>query len=157
MWRLMKPSGRRSHHRTGVRIDHWPDSLVFPSQPKTGELSGTESQRGFQRRAPKTGAISKQGNTMLRWLLVEAGQKAARSDPALAARLSTVKNSEEDARWPRWPSRASWLCVCNWMLRSGADYDGWFAGKAARGGHPGGRKYTAILIGRLAPASDRGV
>jgi transposase len=31
----------------------------------------------------RLGTISKQGNTMLRWLLVEAAQKAARCDPAL--------------------------------------------------------------------------
>jgi len=29
------------------------------------------------------GPISKQGNSMMRWLLVEAGQTAARRDPAL--------------------------------------------------------------------------
>jgi hypothetical protein len=45
---------------------------------------------------------------------------------------------------------AYFRCVVEQLTRS------WFAGKAA-GGHPGGRKSIARLIGRLAPASDRGV
>jgi transposase len=39
----------------------------------------------------RLGAISKQGNTMLRWLLVEAGQTAARFDPELRRKYQRLK------------------------------------------------------------------
>lgn len=39
----------------------------------------------------KLGSISKQGNTMMRWLLVEAGQTAARFDPDLRRRYQRLK------------------------------------------------------------------
>ena len=39
------------------------------------------------------GSISKQGNTMMRWLLVEASQTAVRFDPELLADVSTVEVS----------------------------------------------------------------
>ena len=39
----------------------------------------------------RLGAISKQGNTMLRWLLVEAGQTAARFDPQLRRKYQRLK------------------------------------------------------------------
>src|SRR6267143_1710353 len=90
-------------------------------QQKAGELSRTQSQRGFQRR--RTGAISKQGNTMLRWLLVEAAQKAAQCDPALRQDYQRLKFRRGHA-----------------------------VAKVAIA-----RKYTVILIGGLAPPSDRGV
>lgn len=39
----------------------------------------------------KLGSISKQGNTMMRWLLVEAGQTAARLDPELRRKYQHLK------------------------------------------------------------------
>ncbi len=39
----------------------------------------------------RLGSISKQGNTMLRWLLVEAGQTAARFDPELRRKYQRLK------------------------------------------------------------------
>jgi len=42
------------------------------------ELNPSEASRGGRQRL---GPISKQGNSMLRWRLVEAGQSAARFDP----------------------------------------------------------------------------
>ena len=44
-----------------------------------------------------------------------------------------------------------------WMLRSGADYAQLVRMQGSPGGHPDERKFIARLIGRLAPASDRGV
>jgi transposase len=40
----------------------------------------------------RLGAISKQGNTMMRWLLVEAAQTAARLDPQLRRTYQRLKN-----------------------------------------------------------------
>src|SRR3989441_10610262 len=51
-------------------------------------LNPSEESSGGRRR---TGAISKQGNTMLRWLLVEAAQKAAQCDPALRQDYQRLK------------------------------------------------------------------
>lgn len=48
---------------------------------------GEHSSGGHQR----LGHISKQGNTMLRWLLVEAGQSAARFDPELRRKYQRLK------------------------------------------------------------------
>src|SRR5204862_217212 len=101
-------------------------------------LNPSEDSSGERRR---TGAISKQGNTMLRWLLVEAAQKAARSDPRAAARLSTVEIPKR-TRGGQGGHRAQ--VGCAYVL----DAPKWgrlrTAGSQARqlGGHPGGRKYT---------------
>jgi len=94
---------------------------------------------------------------MLRWLLVEAGQKAARSDSRAAARLSTVKIPKR-TRGGQGGHRAQVGCaVCTGCSRSGADYAWLVRRQGSSGGTLVDASYTAILIGRLAPASDRGV
>jgi hypothetical protein len=58
---------------------------------------------------------------MLRWLLVEAGQKAARSDPALRQDYQRLKFRRGHAVAKVAIARK--LAVRRyWMLRSGADY-----------------------------------
>ncbi len=92
-------------------------------------LNPSEDSSGERRR---TGAISKQGNTMLRWLLVEAGQKAARSDPALRQDYQRLKFRRGHAVAKVAVARK--LAVrMYWMLRSGADY----ARLVRRQGSPG--------------------
>jgi transposase len=68
-----------------------------------------------------TGAISKQGNSMMRWLLVEAGQTAARLDPELRRVYQRLKF--------RRGSSVAKVAIARklavrlyWMLRSQADY-----------------------------------
>jgi transposase len=63
-----------------------------------------ESSGGRQR----LGHITKQGNTMMRWLLVEAGQTAARLDPELGRvyRFGVVPT------WRRSPWRGAWRSRC---------------------------------------------
>jgi len=59
------------------------DVTRFPRSKKLASYLGlipSEDSSGTRRRL---GAISKQGNTLLRTLLVEAGQSAARCDPEL--------------------------------------------------------------------------
>jgi transposase len=51
-------------------------------------LNPSEASTGGRQRL---GHISKQGNPMLRWLLVEAGQSAARFDPELRRRYQRLK------------------------------------------------------------------
>jgi transposase len=56
-----------------------------------GGLNPRESSRGGRRRL---GSISKQGNTMMRWLLVEAAQTAARLDPQLRRIYQRLKKQK---------------------------------------------------------------
>ena len=51
-------------------------------------LNPSEHSSGGRQRL---GHISKQGNSLLRWLLVEAGQAAARFDPELRRRYQRLK------------------------------------------------------------------
>jgi transposase len=67
------------------------------------------------------GPISKQGNSMMRWLLVEAGQTAARLDPELRRVYQRLKF--------RRGSSVAKVAIARklavrlyWMLRSQADY-----------------------------------
>lgn len=81
-------------------------------------LNPSEDSSGGKRRL---GAISKQGNTMVRWLLVEAAQKAARYDPALRQDYQRLKFRRGHAVAKVAIARK--LAVrMYWMLRSGADY-----------------------------------
>jgi transposase len=81
-------------------------------------LNPSERSSGGRQR---TGAISKQGNSMMRWLLVEAGQTAARYDAELRRFYQRLKF--------RHGSGAAKVAVARklavrlyWMLRSQADY-----------------------------------
>jgi transposase len=81
-------------------------------------LNPSEESSGGRRR---TGAISKQGNTMVRWLLVEAAQKAAQYDLALRQDYQRLKFRRGHAVAKVAIARK--LAVrMYWMLRSGADY-----------------------------------
>jgi transposase len=93
-------------------------------------LNPSEDSSGQRRR---TGAISKQGNTLVRWLLVEAAQKALRGDPALRQDYQRLKFRRGHAVAKVAIARK--LAVrMYWMLRSGADY----AQLVRRQGSPGG-------------------
>jgi len=81
-------------------------------------LNPSERSSGGRQRL---GAISKQGNTMVRWLLVEAAQKAARFDPGLRQDYQRLKFRRGNAVAKVAIARK--LAVrMYWMLRSGADY-----------------------------------
>lgn len=69
----------------------------------------------------RLGAISKQGNTLVRWLLVEAAQHAVRCDPQLRQDYLRLKFRRGNAVAKVAIARK--LAVrMYWMLRSGADY-----------------------------------
>jgi transposase len=81
-------------------------------------LNPSERSSGGRQR---TGAISKQGNSMMRWLLVEAGQTAARYDAELRRVYQRLKfrHGSSSAK----VAVARKLAVrLYWMLRSQADY-----------------------------------
>jgi transposase len=81
-------------------------------------LNPSEASSGGKRRL---GAISKQGNTMVRWLLIEAVYPAVRKDPALRQDYQRLKFRRGHAVAKVAIARK--LAVrMYWMLRSGADY-----------------------------------
>src|SRR6266478_388645 len=81
-------------------------------------LNPSEDSSGQRRRL---GAISKQGNTMVRWLLIEAVYPAVRKDLALRQDYQRLKFRRGHAVAKVAIARK--LAVrMYWMLRSGADY-----------------------------------
>jgi len=73
--------------------------------------------------AQRMGPISKQGNATLRWLLVDAGQTAARRDPELGRMYQRLKFRKGSAIAKVAIARK--LAVrLYWMLRSPCDYAG---------------------------------
>jgi transposase len=81
-------------------------------------LNPSERSSGGKQRL---GAISKQGNSMVRWLLIEAAQHASRFDPALRQDYQRLKFRRGSAVAKVAIARK--LAVrMYWMLRSGADY-----------------------------------
>ena len=92
-------------------------------------LNPSEESSGGKRRL---GAISKQGNSMVRWLLIEAANPAARLDPTLRQDYQRLKFRRGHAVAKVAIARK--LAVrMYWMLRSGADY----ARLVRRQGSPG--------------------
>jgi transposase len=104
----------------------------FPCSRKIASYLGlnpTEESSGGRRRL---GGISKQGNTMVRWLLIEAVHPAVRLDPALRQDYQRLKFRRGHAVAKVAIARK--LAVrMYWMLRSGADY----AQLVRRQGSPG--------------------
>jgi transposase len=81
-------------------------------------LNPSEHSTGGKRRL---GAISKQGNTMVRWLLIEAANHTVRFDPQLRQDYQRLKFRRGNAVAKVAIARK--LAVrMYWMLRSGADY-----------------------------------
>jgi transposase len=68
----------------------------FPNRRKRVSYGGLNPREDSTGGRQRLGSISKQGNTMRRWLLVEAAQTAARFDPELRRtyqRLKSRRNS----------------------------------------------------------------
>jgi transposase len=81
-------------------------------------LNPSEHSSGGKRRL---GAISKQGNTMVRWLLIEAAHHVVRLDPEFRQDYQRLKSRRGNAVAKVAIARK--LAVrMYWMLRSGADY-----------------------------------
>jgi transposase len=104
----------------------------FPRRKKIASYLGlnpSEESSGGRRRL---GAISKQGNTMVRWLLIEAVYPAVRKDPELRQDYQRLKFRRGHAVAKVAIARK--LAVrMYWMLRSGAAY----AQLVRRQGSPG--------------------
>ena len=99
---------------------------------------GLNPQRAPSGGQQRLGSISKQGNSMMRWLLVEAGQTAARLDPRTAASVSAVEVATrsvggEGRRGPQAGREVVLDAAQHGRLRAAGSH----AGQPE--GHPGGR------------------
>jgi transposase len=105
----------------------------FPCSKKIASYFGlnpSEESSGGRRRL---GAISKQGNTMVRWLLIETVHHAVRQDPALRQDYQRLKFRRGHAVAKVAIARK--LAVrMYWMLRSGADYSQMVRRQGSQGG-----------------------
>ena len=81
-------------------------------------LNPSEHSSGGKQRL---GAISKQGNTMVRWLLIEAAQHTSRFDSELRQDYQRLKFRRGGAV-PKVAIARKLAVRMYWMLRSGADY-----------------------------------
>jgi transposase len=93
-------------------------------------LNPSEESSGGRRRL---GAISKQGNTMVRWLLIETVHHAVKQDPELRQDYQRLKFRRGHAVAKVAIARKLAVRMF-WMLRTGADY----AQLVRRQGSPGG-------------------
>ena len=98
-------------------------------------LNPSEESSGGRRRL---GAISKQGNTMVRWLLIETVHHAVSQDPELRQDYQRLKFRRGHAVAKVAIARKSAVRMY-WMLRSGADY----AQLVRKQGSPGGTLMNA--------------
>jgi transposase len=63
----------------------------FPRSKQVVSYLGLNPREASSGGHQRLGSISKQGNAMLRWLLVEAGQSAAQADPELRRKYQRLK------------------------------------------------------------------
>jgi transposase len=107
----------------------------FPRSRKLVSYLGrnpSEASSGGRRRL---GAISKQGNTMMRWLLIEAASPAVRCDPELRQHYLRLKFRRGHAVAK--VAMARKLSVrMYWMLRTGAAYAQLVRKQSSPGGTP---------------------
>jgi len=93
----------------------------FPNSRKLVSYLGLNPREHSSGGRQRLGAISKQGNSMLRWLLVEAAQTAARLDPEL--RRTCCRLKFRGASGVAKVAIARRLAVrLDWMLRQRIDY-----------------------------------
>ena len=63
----------------------------FPRSKQVVSYLGLNPREAWSGGHQRLGSISKQGNEMLRWLLVEAGQSASQADPELRRKYQRLK------------------------------------------------------------------
>lgn len=98
------------------------DVSRFPRSKKLTSYLGlipSEASSGTRRRL---GAISKQGNTLLRTLLVEAGQSAARCDPELRRAYQRLCRKKQHTGTAKVMVARKLAVRLYWMLKSNQPY-----------------------------------
>ena len=130
------PSGRGTGGRTGVRADDRPDSR-FPRGKHVASYLGLIPKEHSSGGRQNLGPISKQGNTLMRTLLVEAAQTAARFDEELRRDYGRLKARKHSALAKVMVARK--LAVrMYWMLRGNKSYAQLYAQRpVSHAGQPG--------------------
>jgi hypothetical protein len=111
----------RSSDGVGLRADHRESGSVSVWQADR-ELSGTSAVGGVERESATAGHITKQGSSLLRFLLVEAAQVTARSIPEWRSKYFhlVMRRGRKIAK----VAMARRLAVrLYWMWRKGWDYE----------------------------------
>lgn len=93
----------------------------FPGSRQVVSYLGLNPQEHSSGGRQRLGAISKQGNPLLRWLLVEAGHTAARFDPQLRRLYQRLK-FRRGAAVAKVAIARKLAVRMYWMLRTPADY-----------------------------------
>jgi transposase len=93
----------------------------FPGSRQVVSYLGLNPQEHSSGGRQRLGAISKQGNPMLRWLLVEAGHTAARFDPQLRRLYQRLK-FRRGAAVAKVATARKLAVRMYWMLRNPTDY-----------------------------------
>jgi transposase len=121
----------------------------FPTSKQLVSYLGLNPSEHSSGGRQKFGAISKQGNRLMRALLVEAAQSAARVEPTLRRQYQRLKFRKASAVAKVTIARK--LAVrLYWMLRSKADYAELVRMQGSSGAILGGRTSIEFLIERLA-------
>ena len=124
------------------------DVSRFPRGKQVASYLGLIPREHSSGGRQKLGAITKQGNRMLRMLLVEAAQAAVRYDPQFVAKSICIAAIRSRKRWPRWQRHASWRYDCTGCCARNGRIRTSFASRVARGWPWSARARPKELIGR---------
>ena len=94
----------------------------FPNSRKLVSYYGLNPRENSSGGRQRLGSISKQGNTMMRWLLIEAAQTAARFDPQLRRTYQRLKHQRNNSGVAKVAVARRLLVRLFWMLRTRHNY-----------------------------------
>jgi transposase len=94
----------------------------FPNRRRLVSYLGLNPSEDSTGGRQRLGSISKQGNTMMRWLLIEAAQTAARLDPQLRRTYQRLKHQRNNSGVAKVAVARRLVVRLYWMLRTGHNY-----------------------------------
>jgi transposase len=94
----------------------------FPHSRKLVSYYGLNPRENSSGGRQRLGSISKQGNTMMRWLLIEAAQTAARLDPQLHRTYQRLKHQRNNRGVAKVAVARRLVVRLFWMLRTRHNY-----------------------------------
>src|SRR5207248_8918429 len=123
------------------------DVSRFPRGKQVASYLGLIPREHSSGGRQKLGAITKQGNRMLRMLLVEAARSRCVTIPSFVESIC-IAVTRSRKRWLRWQRRASWRYDCTGCCARRGRIQPSFASRAARGCPWSARARPKELIGR---------
>jgi transposase len=94
----------------------------FPHSRKLVSYLGLNPREDSSAGRQRLGSISKQGNTMMRWLLIESAQTAARLDPQLRRTYQRLKHQRNNSGVGKVAVARRLVVRLFWMLRTRHNY-----------------------------------